>query len=260
MRALSMVVVSLLARISVADGPLESTRTEEGARIFMRACAPCHGDLGDGRSPAARVLEPPPRDFSSGVYKFRSTAWGNLPLPEDLMRTIARGIPGTAMPSFREHLNEEEQRLVATFILSLAAGSAAASPAERVVAPAETLAPPDATRQRVDDGRRLFQAIGCVQCHGAEGRGDGPAAKGLKDERGHKAVMPDFARDAFRGGSSPQDIYRTLVTGVGGTPMPAFGDALPDDTARWNLVLYLRSLVVKPGFWEYLFGPQTSWR
>ena len=42
-------------------------------------------------------------------------------------------------------------------------------------------------------------------------------------------------------GSEPEDIYRTLMTGLAGTPMPSYVDALEPDQA-WDLVYYVLSL------------------
>ena len=54
--------------------------------------------VGDGAGPAAAVLDPYPRDFRNGLFKYTSTAGGAKPLREDLLRTLQQGIPGTAMP------------------------------------------------------------------------------------------------------------------------------------------------------------------
>ena len=59
-------------------------------------------DLGRRGRPVGRCLEPYPRDFRNGVFKYTSTAGGAKPVREDLLRTLRQGIPGTAMPSFRK--------------------------------------------------------------------------------------------------------------------------------------------------------------
>lgn len=68
--------------------------------LYRQHCAPCHGISGDGAGPLALVLDPYPRDFRQGVFKYTSTLAGAKPTREDLERTLARGIPGTGMPSF----------------------------------------------------------------------------------------------------------------------------------------------------------------
>jgi hypothetical protein len=68
---------------------------EAGRTIYFRRCSFCHGLLGDGEGPAAKYLDPRPRDFTLGTFKFRTTKSGELPTNEDLFRTVSRGLPGT---------------------------------------------------------------------------------------------------------------------------------------------------------------------
>ncbi|MBI5049170.1 MAG: hypothetical protein HZB54_09555, partial [Deltaproteobacteria bacterium] len=69
---------------------------EKGKLIYFKRCSFCHGLEGDGDGPAADSLDPRPRDFTAGTYKFRTTQSGELPTDEDLFRTISRGLNGTA--------------------------------------------------------------------------------------------------------------------------------------------------------------------
>jgi len=68
-----------------------------GERVYRENCTACHGEKGDGKGPQADRLKTKPRDFTGGIYKFRSTPSGSLPLDSDLARTITRGVRGTAM-------------------------------------------------------------------------------------------------------------------------------------------------------------------
>ena len=73
-----------------------------GKQVYERHCLACHGDKGDGNGPAATFLhEQRPRNFTFGVFKFRLTK-GPLPTDADLLRTITRGVRGTAMPAWFE--------------------------------------------------------------------------------------------------------------------------------------------------------------
>jgi len=76
--------------------------------VYRKHCVACHGVSGDGLGPAAMLLEPYPRDFRRGTFKFKSTAIGRKPTGKDIHRTLYDGIPGTAMPSFRA-LEESEE-------------------------------------------------------------------------------------------------------------------------------------------------------
>src|SRR6516225_10450213 len=66
-----------------------------GERVYRENCVACHGEKGDGKGPQAYRLRTKPRDFTKGIYKFRSTPSGSLPLDKDVYRTITQGVRGT---------------------------------------------------------------------------------------------------------------------------------------------------------------------
>ena len=83
------------------------------------------------------------------------------------------------------------------------------------------------TNESIELGKKLYEETGCVKCHGNLGRGDGPSAPTLMDDLGHPIRAADLAQSwTFRGGSSREDIFRTMSTGFNGTPMPSFSDSL----------------------------------
>src|SRR5262245_23791205 len=92
---------------------------DHGKTTFERACAACHGTSGQGNGPGARDLNPRPRDLTSGSFRFRTTASGAAPRPEDLERTIRRGLPGSAMPAFQGLLSDTEIAEVVAYIDAL---------------------------------------------------------------------------------------------------------------------------------------------
>ena len=98
--------------LKAAAGPIGGDAEGNQWGLFRRHCAGCHGISGDGAGPAAAVLDPYPRDFRNGVFKYTSTAGGAKPLREDLLRTLQQGIPGTAMPSFRKLPGEQLDTLL----------------------------------------------------------------------------------------------------------------------------------------------------
>ena len=85
---------------------------EETSNLYLRHCADCHDVIGRGDGPAAGVLSPRPRDFTSGRYKFRSTPSGSLPSGEDVTRVIREGLPGTSMPGSENLFSPESVRRV----------------------------------------------------------------------------------------------------------------------------------------------------
>ncbi len=77
-----------------------------------------------------------------------------------------------------------------------------------------------------------------------EGKGDGTSAKELKDDRGEPISPTDLTLKPFKSGPNPEDLYRTISTGLNGTPMPSYADVLtPED--RWSLVSYILSIATK---------------
>ena len=88
--------------VSVMTIPDSADLRALGQEVFVDHCAGCHGARGDGAGRAATFLSPLPRDFTAGVFKFRSTPSGSLPTDGDLFRTITRGVRWTAMPTWHE--------------------------------------------------------------------------------------------------------------------------------------------------------------
>jgi mono/diheme cytochrome c family protein len=87
-------------KLAMAAGPVWSDEDGRKHGLYRRHCAHCHGISGDGRGPTAGILNPYPRDYRSGVFKFKSTYTASQPTDEDLRKTVLDGIPGTAMPAF----------------------------------------------------------------------------------------------------------------------------------------------------------------
>jgi mono/diheme cytochrome c family protein len=99
-------------KLRMAAGPVRSDRFGAPRGLFREHCVHCHGISGDGQGPTAVFLNPYPRDFRRGLFKFKSTPAAEPPTDEDLHRTLVQGIPGTAMPSFRLLSEEERDALV----------------------------------------------------------------------------------------------------------------------------------------------------
>jgi mono/diheme cytochrome c family protein len=73
---------------------------KSGRKLYMTHCMHCHGVSGDGAGPTAKYLNPRPRDYRLGVFKFTSTQTPMKATKADLSRIVKQGIPGTYMPSF----------------------------------------------------------------------------------------------------------------------------------------------------------------
>jgi mono/diheme cytochrome c family protein len=88
--------------------------------LYRQHCVHCHGITGDGHGPTAEFLNPFPRDFRPGRFKFKSTPIGAMPTDEDLTKTLIDGIPGTAMPSFKVLLADDEIKAMVNYVKYLA--------------------------------------------------------------------------------------------------------------------------------------------
>ncbi|MGH7356507.1 MAG: cbb3-type cytochrome c oxidase subunit II [Candidatus Rokuibacteriota bacterium] len=224
---------------AVAGGPLRVPDSDAfralGREVYRAHCVGCHGGRGDGAGPAATFLFPRPRDFTAGVFKFHSTPSGTLPTDGDLFRTITRGVRGTAMPAWHE-VTERERLAVVAYIKTFSKRWRE----EAVEPPRSTGAPPAATPEMLARGRQLYTRAKCAECHGDEGRGDGPSAATLRDDVDAPIRPSDFTRGQLKGGASVADVYRAMTVGLSGTPMPSFADSMTDDE-RWAISWYVLS-------------------
>lgn len=242
-------VASMLVVLAAACGMAEERGAvvAEGQAVYERYCVGCHGVAGDGDGPAAPMLLVKPRDFTKGVYKFRSTGSGQLPTDEDLYRIITRGVYRTSMPAWNL-LSEHERLALVAYVKSFYPEWSARGPGTPILIPE----PPDTlgSEESVERGRELYELLDCAACHGVSGRGDGESAKNLPpDTWGNQQKPFDFTKGRLKSGPTVKDVYRTFMTGVGGTAMPSYRDifAEPDgeyifEGDAWNLVSYILSL------------------
>ncbi len=210
-------------------------KLELGRLVYEQNCAVCHGSMGDGQGMATHMLGIQPRDLREGTFKFRSTPTGSLPTDEDFFQTISRGLRGTGMIA-QDDLPEAERWAVVAYLKTFSERFQG----ERPQAPIPIPEPPPRASELIARGRELYQMAECFKCHGTEGRGDGPSAEGLEDDWGYPIQVTDLTRPLKRG-SPPEAIYRTLVTGLDGTPMPSYEGALSEEEF-WALSIYVASL------------------
>jgi mono/diheme cytochrome c family protein len=212
-----------------------------GKRLYDAQCAACHGATGRGDGEAAYLVYPKPRDFTTATYRLVST-WERVPTDEDLYLTISRGMPGSAMPSWG-HLGEDERWGLVHYVKSLAAKpwtvpAAADPPSEGQAGQGVIRVPPEPPFTA--EARRLAlerYADACASCHGKAGKGDG--GEDQRDDLGYPTRPRDLTVGVFKGSPDPAHLYRRIVAGIPGTPMPMSDWAYGEE--GWHLVNLIRS-------------------
>jgi mono/diheme cytochrome c family protein len=229
----------LLLAMPLALLPWAADAAEE---TYRRHCAVCHGSGGRGDGPAAGLLAPRPRDFTAGVYKFRSTPSGSLPALEDVAVTIRQGLPGTSMPAYATILGPDEIERLARFVLTLA------PPAARV-APVITLDnPPADSPEARRRGAALYERLGCAACHGRDGHP--PSWRPPREGPGGPSPPADLREPwVFRGGHEARDIAMRILTGLDGSPMPGLAGTITLRDA-WDIAYHVRTLARRPAWSE----------
>lgn len=209
-----------------------------GERVFRGACVGCHGEKGDGQGREGKYLPIPPRDFVTAQFLCRHTPSGSLPRDEDLFRSIRRGFKSqVGMPSFR-FLSDREVWAVISFVKTLSTRWKEEEVPPPIVIPPQ----PRFDAAAVARGAQVYQATGCLKCHGEKGRGDGKSAATLRYDNELPVRPADFSKPRdFKCGQRPADVFRTLVNGMDGTPMPSFAEGMTD-AQRWDLVSFIVSI------------------
>ncbi len=299
-------------------GPVGRREDKIERGVYRKHCVVCHGLSGDGKGQSAMFLEPYPRDFRRGTFKYKSTPVGSKPTRADLVRTLRHGIPGTAMPSYRaleesEEFAEDVEDLVEYVRFLSVRGEVERRMLTKIQRDGETLEPTSqwpreivqsvlqrwqeaeelelevprmpswmdeeehsqARELAIAKGRELFgsELTACSKCHGEHGQGDGksqdydewtkdwtilagidPRERGAwKEMKPFGALKPvtvkprNFQWGAFHGGGDAASIFRRIVLGIEGTPMPPVARALNGnpgltDDEIWSLVGYVMHL------------------
>ncbi|MBI2504074.1 MAG: c-type cytochrome [Candidatus Latescibacteria bacterium] len=229
---------------SLAAQPLPATPqlVEKGKQTYQQLCAPCHGATGQGDGAAAYLLYPKPRNFAKAQYRLVST-WEQVPTDEDLFSVITRGMPGSAMPSW-PNLSEETRWGLVHYLKTFSDHPLEITPPTPppteggpgtgvIEVPLEPIYD-EAAQQHAAE---LF-AQGCAGCHGATGKGDGQTRQ--IDSDGYPTRPRDLTRGIYKGEPSPQSVYRRIVAGLPGTPMP-MSDWAPGADA-WALTRYVLAM------------------
>jgi len=214
-----------------------------GKELYAKHCLSCHGIEGKGDGELSYLLYPKPRDFTSNLFKIKSTQAGNPPTDNDLITTVKKGMPGTSMPSFN-FLDTDELEDIVSYIKDL--GNINNNNSVLVQIPDEI----SKTDESLKLGKSIYTEIGCNKCHGETGKGDGLSSNSLVDLGGYPIIPRDFTSGVYLGGGQIKDLYLRIVGGMDGTPMPSYGNLYEllgkpkedENELAWSLVHYVKSL------------------
>jgi DMSO reductase family type II enzyme heme b subunit len=250
--------------------PAEHERLAQGDMLFQMYCAVCHGSSGRADGHAAPFLFPQARDLGEGRFRLVSTQNG-APSERDLLATLRRGIPGSAMPAW-SWVGEEDLTALARYVRFLAENGLAqdleaaaraegtelaAEAVERLAA--QRLAPEgeqeaplaaSADAARREHGRALYRQH-CADCHGPDGRGQ---REPRRDEDGRLNWARDLSLGFLKGEAGRYDLACRIRNGMPGSAMLPTHLAPEDEAALLDFLAEL----IPPGSSERLVQRRAS--
>jgi cytochrome c oxidase cbb3-type subunit 2 len=227
--------------LSFPAEPNDAPQPSLGKTIFDARCTPCHGINGKGDGAASALLNPRPRNFTSGMFKFRSTESGSLPTDDDLTSTVKNGLHGTAMPDWAPFITGDSLKAVVDYVKTFSARFQNEKPH-----PVHVSSSIPSSAASIAAGKNVYAKLQCADCHGTDGAGAGVIAKDFKDNWDFETNAVNLTEPwTFRGGSLARDVYLRFRTGVDGTPMPSYVGTV-SEKEMWDLANYVVSLGRKP--------------
>ncbi len=219
----------------------DASQSGLGKSIYESRCAPCHGLNGKGDGTTSALLNPRPRNFTTGLFKFRSTESGSIPTDDDLQITVKNGLNGTAMPDWGSLLSADSIKAVVGYVKTLSPRFQNEKPRPVHVSALSASSPAS-----IASGKRVYEKLQCGKCHGTDGTGADAVAADFKDEWNFETNAVNLTEPwTFRGGATARDIYLRFKTGVDGTPMPSYVGAA-SEKEMWDLANYIVSIGRKP--------------
>ena len=208
---LRLFVIALL----VVGGLPQALAAPDGAKLFTRHCASCHGLRGTGGIGIPLAL-PSFQASTSDDY---------------LTKTIRFGRPGRVMPAFTS-LREEEVAAIVRYVRSWNKGRTASFSAQPV-------------KGDPVHGRALF-AQHCAGCHGANGEGGMGTGVTFSRPRDLPIMAPALHNPGFLAAAPDAMIKATLMRGREGTPMVSFlGHGLSEKDID-DVVSHVRGFEAEP--------------
>jgi len=234
-------LLALCALVIAGTAAAKPGDAAKGKDIYDKRCTWCHGEKGDGAGAAKDLLNPPPRDFTSGNYKIKTSSFEDMvPNDDDIFRMIRDGMPGTGMPGWSDVLTEQDMWNLVAYVKTFA--NYDTPPATQIDFGTQI----SSSSESIDKGRKLYEeGDRCVECHGKSGKGS--ASKRLKGDASERTWPRNLTKPwTFRGSSDPKDIFARISTGIAGTEMPSFADPASKKKLsieeRWHVANYVASL------------------
>jgi mono/diheme cytochrome c family protein len=250
----------------------------DGHDAYMLYCYACHGEKGDGRGPSAPGMRPPPRDFTTGAFKFGGVQVPTLPHDEELADLIKRGLAGTPMLPW--DISDRERNAIVQYLKTFSPRWKEEPPGDRVLPDSR-----DPWEGKEDDaraiGKQLYHFVnevkpgttqpsapmaGCNKCHPsyvtaaelATMAKEIPAGPAEPRESMHwptptssedfrldgrpTLILPtDFLFHPIKNGTTVPALFRTIAAGINGAAMPTWKGGLKDADI-WALAHYVKGL------------------
>lgn len=256
-----------------SDRLLHSRLVVEGQKAYETHCIGCHGAEGDGVGDAAVFLNPKPRNFQMANFKFTSVRSGQLPLDEDLKRTIRQGLKGSSMPAFGQLSDHTLDALVA-YLKTFSPRWDESDAGQPIPIVSDEYRYDDDRQAAIKRGEVIYHAYAsCWSCHPAyvDGetinqyrrdlgfpefiafRDDLHLGVGKDNVEGQLIYPPDFKRDYVRAGADSKTLYRSIAGGISGTAMPTWvgsmayenedGQQVVKEEDIWAMAYYVEELI-----------------
>jgi len=215
----AMLLASWLVAGPVAAQTWKSyASTDAPDMLYRQHCAVCHGENGDGKSQAALVLDPPPKDFTAQKTRNESSRAHIITVLNKGART-KDGKP-TAMIPWKNHLSPDQIETLADYIIvrfmegklpmnePLNAGGHQHKGHDHAKVAMKAADYPYGLKADAARGKTLY-ATNCAACHGEQGDGRGnPARIGTSKPR-------NFQDAAFREAASGFALFSAVSYGRG---------------------------------------------
>ncbi|MHB1175550.1 MAG: c-type cytochrome [Sulfuriferula sp.] len=206
-----LLITVLLAGLGIS----QALAVPDGAALYARNCAACHGSAGTGGIGVPLALP----SFQASISD------------DYLRRTIRIGRPGRVMPSF-SNLKPDEIEAIVGYVRAWNKGPAVTYSTQPV-------------KGNAIHGKQLFAQY-CAACHGVSGGGSQGTGVTFSRPRNLPIMAPALHNPGFLASATDAMIKATLIKGREGTPMTSFIKRGLTESDINDIVSYVRSFEKMP--------------